>query len=136
MLYHCGNKGEATALDSEQSGSEVAVLALKPRAAFLLIPKTTKLSHFFYLTAPVFDRVFEGKSFVRKMKSATIKEVKLSSKKKKVVFMNMIRSEHRQCQISVGSCCCTERFLDCPRNALLKEAKNSNSDFIIWACFS
>lgn len=89
MLYHSGNKGEGTELDSEQSGSEVALLALKPRAAFLLIPKDTKLSLFFNVTAPVFDHVFEGKSFVRKMKSATIKEVKVSSKKKKVVFMNM-----------------------------------------------
>lgn len=46
MLYHCGDKGEAPALDSEQSGSEVALPALKARAAFLLIPKDTKLSHF------------------------------------------------------------------------------------------
>lgn len=77
MLYHCGNKGEATALDNEQSGSEVALLARKPRAAFLLIPKDTQLPHFFDVTAPVFDPVFE-RSFVRKMKSATIKEVKAS----------------------------------------------------------
>lgn len=47
MLYHCGNKEEATALDNEQSGSEVALLARKPRAAFLLIPKDTQLPHFF-----------------------------------------------------------------------------------------
>lgn len=86
----------------------MALLALKPRAAFLLIPKDAQLSHFFNVTAPVFDHIFEGKSFVRKMKSATIKEMKASSKKKKVVFMNMIRSEPRQCQISVGSCWCTE----------------------------
>lgn len=46
MLHHCGNKGEATALDNEQSGSEVALLARKPRAAFLLIPKDTQLPHF------------------------------------------------------------------------------------------
>lgn len=107
MLYHCGNKGEATALDNEQSGSEVALLAQKPRAAFLLIPRYTP-SPFFNVTAPVFDHVFDGRRFMRKMKSATIKEVKASCKKKKVVFMNMICSEHRQCLISVGSCCCMQ----------------------------
>lgn len=68
------------------------------------------------------------------MKSATIKKWGFLVKRKGCFYeYDMFRA---QCQISVGSCCCTERFLDWPRNALLKEAENSYSDFIIWACLS
>lgn len=39
MLYHCGHKGEATPLGSEQD-----LLALKARAVFLLIAEGTQLA--------------------------------------------------------------------------------------------
>lgn len=53
MMYHCGHKGDAIPLCNEQD-----LLALKPRAVFLLIPKDTQLSSFLYVTAPIFDHLF------------------------------------------------------------------------------
>lgn len=75
----------------------------------------------------------KGKVLWGKWRVQQLKKWRFLVKRKGCFYEYMFRV---QCQISAGSCCCTERFLDCPRNALLKEAENSHSDFIIWPCLS
>lgn len=133
MLYHCGNKGEATALDNEQSGSEVALLAWKPRAAFLLIPKDTHLPHFLMSLHLSLIMSLTGDVLWGKWRVQQLKKWRLLVKRRRLFswiwYVQSMDSVWFQLVVAVAC-----RFLEYPRNALLKEAKNLGSNFIIWAC--